>query len=313
MITVKNLSRNYGNFKALSDVSFEIPNGQIVGLLGHNGAGKTTTLKMLTGVLQPTSGNIDISGLSYPEDRLEIQTKIGYLPENSPTYPDMTVIEYLDYVCELRGLSHQEKEDAIQSSVRKTKLQEKIFEKISTLSKGFKQRVGVAQAILHEPEILILDEPTNGLDPSQIIEMRDLIKTISQTSTVIISTHVLSEVEAICDRVLIILQGKLVKDALLSDLQNSKSVKIISDAQPDELEKTLQEIDEVTSIMRQGSMKGGEGYQISLTEDHPRIFSKIAQTIINKGWSLSQLEQEERQLETIFREINEGVGGYDHE
>lgn len=311
MIKVKNLTRNYGDFKALSDVSFEIPKGQIVGLLGHNGAGKTTTLKMITGVLQPTSGEIDIDGFKYPQDRLMIQTKIGYLPENSPTYPDMTVVEYLDYVCELRGIVGDEKQKAIESSVQKTKLQEKVFSKISTLSKGFKQRVGVAQAILHHPEFLILDEPTNGLDPSQIIEMRELIKEISQTATVIISTHVLSEVEAICDRVLIILQGKLVKDAELSELQNSKSLKIISDAKPEELIQTLKSMEDIENVIRQGSVKGGESYQLSLTKDDPGLSSLIAKTIIDKGWNLSRLEKEERQLEVIFKEINEG--GVSHE
>ena len=176
VIEVQNLSRNYGSFTAVNGISFRIPKGQIIGLLGHNGAGKTTTLKVLTGYLEATSGTVKVAGMDVKTHRLEIQDKIGYLPENSPLYPEMTVLEYLQYVVRMRGLADGQQAGAIRDAIRATNLGSKASEKIETLSKGYRQRVGVAQAIIHKPEILILDEPTNGLDPTQILAMRQLIR-----------------------------------------------------------------------------------------------------------------------------------------
>ena len=191
MIQVENLTRRYGDFTAVDDVSFSIGRGEIVGLLGHNGAGKTTIMKMLTGFLEPTAGTITIDGLAIGRDTTAIQSRIGYLPENCPVWPEMTVIDYLDYQANLHGLPEGQRKAAIAKAIRRTALKEKATSPIQTLSRGYRQRVGVAQAILHDPDIVILDEPTNGLDPTQIRHMRDLIRELAQTATVIVSTHIL--------------------------------------------------------------------------------------------------------------------------
>ncbi|MEJ2529535.1 MAG: ABC transporter ATP-binding protein, partial [Gammaproteobacteria bacterium] len=200
MIQVENLMRLYGDFTAVDDVSFSIGQGEIVGLLGHNGAGKTTIMKMLTGFLEPTAGTIDIDGLRIGRDTTAIQSRIGYLPENCPVWPEMTVIDYLDYQATLHGMAESQRKAAIARAIRRTALKEKATATIQTLSRGYRQRVGVAQAILHEPDIVILDEPTNGLDPTQIRQMRALIRELAQTATVIVSTHILQEVQAVCER-----------------------------------------------------------------------------------------------------------------
>ena len=213
MIQVEHLTRRYGDLMAVDDVSFHIGHGEIVGLLGHNGAGKTTIMKMMTGFLEPTSGSIRIDNLEIGDDTRAIQQRIGYLPENCPVYPEMTVIDYLDYQATLHGMADHEPSTAIARVIRRTALQEKAARTIQTLSRGYRQRVGVAQAILHQPNIVILDEPTNGLDPTQILQMRELIRELAKTATVIVSTHILQEVQAVCDRVLILRAGQLVVDS----------------------------------------------------------------------------------------------------
>ncbi|MCI5219889.1 MAG: ABC transporter ATP-binding protein, partial [Candidatus Electrothrix sp. LOE2] len=190
MINVEHLTRKYGDFTAVDDVSFAIGQGEIVGLLGHNGAGKTTIMKMMTGFLEPTKGNITVDDLDVGRNRREIQKKIGYLPENCPVYPEMTVLEYLEYSAALHGVAEQDRPALIREAVARTALEAKATKPLSTLSRGYRQRTGVAQAILHKPDILILDEPTNGLDPTQIQHMRTLIRELAETSTVIISTHI---------------------------------------------------------------------------------------------------------------------------
>ncbi len=194
MIQVEEITRNYGDFVAVDGVSFEISRGEIVGFLGHNGAGKTTVMKMLTGFLEPTSGTIRVDGLDIEESRSEVQEKIGYLPENCPVYPEMTVIDCLEFAAELHGVAQSSRLELVRKAIEDTDLVAKAAQPINTLSRGYRQRVGVAQAILHAPQILILDEPTSGLDPFQIRHMRDLIKRLAETSTVIHSTHILQEV-----------------------------------------------------------------------------------------------------------------------
>ncbi|MEC7280535.1 MAG: ABC transporter ATP-binding protein, partial [Verrucomicrobiota bacterium] len=194
MIKVNSLFRNYGDFKAVDDVSFEINKGEVVGLLGHNGAGKTTIMKMMTGYLEPTSGSIEVDQLQIDTDTRAIQARIGYLPENCPVWPEMTVIDYLKYQAHLHGVEDSRIQPAVIDAVRRTSLKEKATSSIQTLSRGYRQRVGVAQAILHSPDIIILDEPTNGLDPTQILQMRELIRELAKTATVILSTHILQEV-----------------------------------------------------------------------------------------------------------------------
>ncbi|MBZ0190009.1 MAG: ABC transporter ATP-binding protein, partial [Candidatus Obscuribacterales bacterium] len=216
MIKTEALTRTYETVKAVDNVSFEIAHGQIVGLLGHNGAGKTTIMKMITGFIEPSSGSIEIDGLKIDSDREQIQKKIGYLPENCPLYPEMNVIDFLDYAANLKGLSETKKTDAIRTAIHKTNLGTVAEKQVNTLSRGYRQRLGVAQAILNEPKILILDEPTNGLDPSQIQEMRNLIKDLARNATLVISTHILQEVQATCDRVILIKKGVVAVDASMT-------------------------------------------------------------------------------------------------
>ena len=203
MISVSNLSRSYGSTLAVDNVSFEITNGEVVGLLGHNGAGKTTIMKMITGFIEPSSGSVEVDGLVLRGEHCWYSKKIGYLPENCPVWPEMRVTDYLIYQAKLHLVEEAMIGSLVSEAIEKTRLTEKATARIDTLSRGYRQRVGVAQALLHKPDILILDEPTNGLDPNQILQMRELIKELAKSSTVIVSTHVLQEVQAICERVLI--------------------------------------------------------------------------------------------------------------
>lgn len=307
MVKVKNLTRRYGELVAVDNISFEISDGQIVGILGHNGAGKTTTLRMITGFLEPTSGSVEIDGANIDENRLKVQQNIGYLPENSPLYHDMTVIEYLHYIADIRGVPEGDRKAAISETICKTKLQEKMKDGISTLSKGYRQRVSVAQAILHKPKILVLDEPTSGLDPSQIFEMRGLIRELSKKSTVIISTHILQEVEAICDRVIIINHGKIVKDATLSDLQGSNSISLIVKAPDEELRASLKNVKGVEEIVCLRKDQEFNQYKLKISGNWQDISPAIAGRAVEKGWPLYELKQERLSLENIFHQINEGV------
>jgi ABC-2 type transport system ATP-binding protein len=209
MISVKNLFKSFGSFKAVDDLSFEIKPGDVVGFLGPNGAGKSTTMKMLTGFLPPSSGDISIFDMSFDSHAKAIKQKIGYLPEGAPAYGDMTPLQFLNFIAQIRGYSGDEKKARIQEVIQQVELQEVLDKPIDNLSKGFKRRVGLAQALIHDPQILILDEPTDGLDPNQKHQVRALIKNLAKDKIVIISTHILEEVTAVCNRVMIIAKGKL--------------------------------------------------------------------------------------------------------
>jgi ABC-2 type transport system ATP-binding protein len=224
MIHVEHLTRRYGEFTAVNDVSFSIGKGEVVGLLGHNGAGKTTIMKMITGFLEPTQGRIEVDGLPIETQRDAIQSRMGYLPENCPLWPEMTVIDYLTYQAGLHGILPHQRQAAVARAIGRTALKDKAKAPIHTLSRGYRQRVGVAQAILHDPAIVILDEPTNGLDPTQIFHMRNLISELAENATVLVSTHILQEVQAVCQRVLILRSGRLVVDADLDTLQQSHAL-----------------------------------------------------------------------------------------
>ena len=302
MINVEHLTRKYGNFTAVSDVSFEIRPGEIVGLLGHNGAGKTTVMKMMTGYLEPTSGSVTIDGLSVANDRRAVQQKIGYLPENCPVYPEMTILEYLDYCAALHGIPERERPGLIREAVERTALAAKAVEQISTLSRGYRQRVGVAQAILHKPAILILDEPTNGLDPTQILHMRELITELAKTATVIISTHILQEVQAVCGRVIIIKNGKMALDSQLDKLRQSSRLLISTDAAAQALPlfKSLPQIAKATQT-------GGEGqFELELKPgaNNREAAAAVAKAVHTQNWPLYALHFETRTLETVFAEIS---------
>lgn len=307
VIKADNLTRRYGDFTAVDGVSFEIPRGQIVGLLGHNGAGKTTIMKCLTGYLEPSAGAVSVAGLDVVENRLSVQQKVGYLPESSPLYPEMPAIQYLDYVCDLRGIAPERRKAAIRAALRRAGLESVALQPAGTLSKGYKQRLGVAQAIIHEPEILILDEPTSGLDPSQIHEMRTLIRDLAKRSTVMISTHILQEVEAICDRVLIILQGRLAADAMLSDLCLSGRLLLEVNRPAEAVAKSLGGFREIKSIKWLSAEGQRHRYLIELGGDGEDAAPRIARTAVQEGWDLYKLDREQRSLETVFREINSGA------
>jgi ABC-2 type transport system ATP-binding protein len=229
MIDVTDLSKSYGSVQALKDISFHVEAGEIIGLLGPNGAGKTTAMKILTGYLQPTSGTALVDGLDVMTDALDVQKRIGYLPENAPLYPELSVQAYLRMIAELRQIPEEEQPVRLSAAIRATGLEDHLTRPIGQLSKGYRQRVGLAQAIVHRPKLLILDEPTIGLDPTQIVEVRRLIRGLARESTVLLSTHILSEVEAMCDRVIILMNGEIKADARLADLESSGDVILILD------------------------------------------------------------------------------------
>lgn len=306
MIRAESLTRLYGNLTAVDHISFEIGQGEIVGLLGHNGAGKTTIMKMLTGFLEPTSGHVEIDGLDLRAHRAEIQQRIGYLPENCPVYPEMTVIDYLDYTASLHKVLPAECHEMIREAIIRTELEPRAADLIGTLSRGYRQRVGVAQAILHRPTILILDEPTNGLDPTQIQHMRDLITSLAATATVILSTHILQEVQAVCDRVLIIRDGRMALDARLDELRAGSRLLLTTDAEPTHVTPVLTALDAVQSV--ETLPADGRHHRYALAVDgNDEAFDcapTVAQTIIEKGFQLYSLTPEIRDLETIFGEIS---------
>ncbi|MGD8590153.1 MAG: ATP-binding cassette domain-containing protein [Chromatiales bacterium] len=310
MIRVEALTRTYGDLTAVDQVSFEIGQGEIVGLLGHNGAGKTTIMKMLTGYLEPSSGSIEIDGLDISVARSAVQSRIGYLPENDPLYPEMTVIDYLDYAAELHGVPEAQRLQLIHEAIQKTELASKAADPIATLSRGYRQRVGVAQAIIHHPKVLILDEPTNGLDPTQVQHMRELIRDLAQQATVIISTHVLQEVQAICDRVIIIRNGCKALDASMVELQAGKRLLVAVDAGPDQALELFRSVDGVKAVEAMGAQGAGHGYSLELagqqelSDTAPQVASRIA----TQGWKLYALQPESRDLETIFGEISTREG-----
>lgn len=304
MIVAKNLTRKYGAFTAVEDVSFDIPDGQVVGLLGHNGAGKTTIMKMLTGFLEPTAGSITIDGHDVETDRGAAQSLIGYLPENCPVYPEMTVIDFLDYAAELRGVSGPERSRALRDAIAATELGEKATSPISALSRGYRQRVGVAQAILHRPRIVILDEPTNGLDPTQIGHMRALIKRLAERATVMLSTHILQEVHAVADRVIVIHRGKKALDSSLADLRKGGRLRLVTSGAPDVVEPLLTKLDAVHGLERLPAQGVGHGYGITLNGHAAEaVAPKVARAIADKGLDLFALHAEQRDLESVFAEI----------
>ena len=309
MIKVKDLSRDYGDFRAVNKVSFSIPKGQIVGLLGHNGAGKTTIMKMLTGYLEPSEGSIDIDSQDINEYSQEIKAKIGYLPEASPVYSDMRVIQYLEFVCDLRGIAKSDRSAAIKAVVARTGLLEKVYDRASTLSKGYRQRLGIAQAIIHKPQILILDEPTSGLDPSQIEEVRKLIKELSSDATVILSTHIMQEVEAVCDRVIIILRGEVASDSLLGDLQDTNRLRISIDQEAGAAKPVLSGIDGISMVEVCGNGGKYTDFALEVSGEISNVAPVVAEQVIERGWKLLKLEREHHNLETVFRNINRGLSG----
>ena len=300
MISVSNLSRSYGSTVAVDNVSFEITNGEVVGLLGHNGAGKTTIMKMITGFIEPSSGSVEVDGLVLGENTVGIQKKIGYLPENCPVWPEMRVTDYLIYQAKLHLVEEARIGSLVSEAIGKTRLTEKATARIDTLSRGYRQRVGVAQALLHKPDILILDEPTNGLDPNQILQMRELIKELAKSSTVIVSTHVLQEVQAICERVLIMRGGQLVLDSKIKDLQSEN--KIIFNFQPSESD-VITMLSESPLVKKVEEVQNSEATSLRVEIQKEEIPSLI-RSLVSAGANIESIMPEKRTLETVFAEVS---------
>lgn len=308
MIEVRHLSRRYGKISAVSNVSFDIGRNEIVGLLGHNGAGKTTIMKILSGYLEPTAGNIRIDGFDLATQTHDIQQQLGYLPENLPIYPEMMVADYLDYAATLKRIPHGERLAAIKQVVRATHLTARIVDPINTLSRGMRQRLGVAQAILGKPRLLILDEPTNGLDPQQTDHMRQLIKRLARRATVILSTHIMQEVDAVCDRVLVLSHGKLVLDEQLKDLRYTRTLLLrVCDSNPS-LATYLQRLPQISKVSGTSNGPHERAYTLSLHDnsDPDTAANNISQCVIKAGARLYELRAVTRDLESIFREASAG-------
>ena len=297
-ITVKNLSKKYGSQKAVDGISFTVDKAEIVGFLGPNGAGKSTTMKMITGYLEMDSGDIQVCGIPVSDNSIETNKKIGYLPEANPLYPDMYVREYLQFVANIHGIKNSKQ--VIEEVIKTVGLVPESNKKIGQLSKGYKQRVGLAAALVHDPEVLILDEPTSGLDPNQIVEIREVIKKLGQNKTVLFSSHIMQEVEAICDRVIIINKGNIVADDKLQNLQRtstgSQSVTVEFQEKVDiELLKNLRDVIEVKNI--QYSIFN---IQCSNAES---IKKQLLQLSIDKNLNIVSLQSETKNLESVFKSL----------
>jgi len=308
MIHVENLTKYYNDFCAVDQINIDIQKGEILGLLGPNGAGKTTTLRMLTGYFPPTSGSILIKNFNIQEDLLEIKKLIGYLPESAPLYHDMLVYDYLEYVADIRELDRSRKNSRIRQLVDLCGLENIMHKVIGELSRGLKQRVGVAHAMMNDPEILILDEPTSGLDPNQIVEIREIIRRIGKEKTVILSTHILSEAEATCDRVAVINRGKIVADGSVDMLKKTtgddRFINIsLLNADFKSAKEELEKIDDITDIELQDEMEADMlNIRLCYRSDvdlRENIYRKIKQT----DWILMGFQQETKTLENIFREL----------
>ncbi len=302
MIHVEHLSKAYGPIQALDDVSFHIAPGEIVGLLGPNGAGKTTIIKILTGYLQPDEGTVLVDGLDVLVHTQEVQARIGYLPENAPLYPELTVQGYLKLMADLRGIPPQEQRERIGEAVHAVGLVDRITQPIGELSKGYRQRVGLAQAILHRPRLLILDEPTVGLDPTQIVEIRRLIRGLAEHSTVLFSTHILSEVEALCDRVLMLMNGRVRADAHLSELATTGDALLVLEREVPGVTERLRGLDRVEWVEEERLPDGRTRYRVHPADGAdlcPALFTLAAA----EGWPVRELRADVRTLEAVFNEL----------
>ena len=303
-ISVEMVSKSFGPHKAVSNLSFSIKRGEIVGFLGPNGAGKTTTMRLLTSYYTPDTGKVLINGIDNAENDLETRKSIGYLAENNPLYEDLLVSEYLDFIADLRGLSGNERTQNLEQTVEEASLQEVFYRPISELSKGYHQRVGLAGAIIHRPSILILDEPTEGLDPNQRLSMRGLIKSLGQDRTVLVTTHVMQEVENTCERVLLINRGQLAADSPVDEIfQLTPGLrKIYVEAEGNQIESGLSSLDSVESVERLDPIDSRKRYIVNLSgseDPRPAIF-KIA---TNNGWILWELHEERMRLEDVFHTL----------
>ncbi|MDY7075674.1 MAG: ATP-binding cassette domain-containing protein [Chloroflexota bacterium] len=304
MIDANNLSKSYGPIEALRGVTFHIAPGEIVGLLGPNGAGKTTTIKILIGYLHPDDGTVTVNGMDVLTHTREVQAQIGYLPESAPLYPELSVQKYLKMMAELRQIPDDEQLARISDAVYATGLEDHLVRPIGQLSKGFRQRVGVAQAIIHQPQLLILDEPTIGLDPTQIIEIRRLIRRLAERSTILFSTHILSEVEALCDRAIILMNGEIRADARLSELAATPDAVLVLEKAQTGVDRALRNLLGVRDVEHGKTPDGHPAYRVLGKSTGgidlcPAIYDLARQ----EDWPLRELRRDVRTLETVFNEL----------
>jgi ABC-2 type transport system ATP-binding protein len=302
MIDTENVSKSYGPVQALRDVSVHISQGEIVGLLGPNGAGKTTLIKILTGYLQPDSGQAQVDGLDVLTHTQEVQNRIGYLAENAPLYSELSVQAYLKMMAELRRVPPNEQRARISEAVYATGLADHLTRPIGQLSKGFRQRVGLAQAILHKPKLLILDEPTVGLDPTQIVEVRGLIRRLAQTSTVLFSSHILSEVEALCQRAIILMNGQVKADARLADLEETADAILVLGRGTEGAERALRTLSGVRGIEHGRTTDGYPFYRV-LGMGDVDLCPTIYDLARSRDWPVRELRRDVRTLETVFNQL----------
>src|SRR6201998_3049185 len=312
MIKVEGLTKRYARNVAVDHISFQVEKGQIVGFLGPNGAGKTTTMRMLTCFMPPTDGTAEVAGFDVAEHPMEVKRRIGYLPETPPVYPEMDVDEYLDFAGRLKGISSADIKRRVDDSVAKCALGDVRHKLIGKLSKGYRQRVGLAQAIIHNPDVLILDEPTSGLDPQQIIEIRHLLKELAGEHTIILSTHILPEVEQLCERVIIIAKGKLVAtdtvQNLTSRLRGAETVAVEIAARngaalsAPEVQQQLERVAGVSRVLVRDSRAGHLAFMVE-SQQGQHVRPELARAVIEAGWNLNELHAVGLSLEEIFLEL----------
>ncbi len=297
-IKVFNLTKQYGQQKAVDQVSFSVNEGEIVGFLGPNGAGKSTTMKIITGFLPPTEGTVEVEGESVIDNPMSVKRKTGYLPEHNPLYLDMYVHEYLNFMAGIYGLASSVRKERVFEMVRLCGLTDEQNKRIGMLSKGFRQRVGLAQALIHNPKVLVLDEPTSGLDPNQLIEIRRLIKTVSKDKTVLFSTHILQEVEALCDRVVVINKGRIVADDRLGNLLQGAGNHLVVEFANEISAQDLMQLEDVEHARQLENFR----FQLKVVKGKD-IRPLLVRFAVEKNLSLIELKQEENSLESVFSQL----------
>jgi ABC-2 type transport system ATP-binding protein len=306
VIEVQHLTKRYGRVTAVDDVSFRVERGEILGFLGPNGAGKTTTMRILTGYMPATEGRAVVAGFDVFNEPLEAKRRTGYLPETPPLYPDMTVREYLDFVARIKAVPSAERKSRVDAIMERTRVADMATRHCAKLSKGYRQRVGLAQALIHNPEVLILDEPTAGLDPKQIIETRDLIRNLAGDHTIILSTHILPEVAQTCQRVIIINRGRVVAvdtpDNLTARLRGAETMFVQVDAPGQDVAAALAAIGGVTRVVAADGRGPAGGYEVE-SDRGTDVRREIARTVVNRGWGLLELRPMRMSLEEIFLQV----------
>lgn len=312
VIEVKHLSKTFGSLCAVDDISFNVARGEVLGFLGPNGAGKSTTMKMIAGFLAPTSGTVSLCGYDVQDDPIGLKKNLGYLPEGAPAYGEMTPSSFLNFIADIRGLTGSLREQRIADVVSKIHIEGVMEQPIETLSKGFKRRVGMAQAILHDPEVLIMDEPTDGLDPNQKHEVRTLIQTMAKDKAIIISTHILEEVDAICDRAIIIARGKMLFNGTPQQLVSRSKfhnavLLFIKTSQSLAAQKVLSKLPSVQDI-EVDDQKIGMSQLLVIPRNGMSIVAGVSEVVHDNGWEVGELRVEAGRIDEVFRDITTGSG-----